>query len=786
MTRSLLNRVMSPGIHFMRRWTLAARFGLLSGAASLMVVLLSVYGGVQSVSAWRGTRLEVEGVAQVDALTALSHRLHLLHSAWQLNALAPDAPGAQSALRDAAGHLQQAISVVDGLPDFQRQHDLKPSWSVLHTSLNATLQSAQHTGSMPNAHEISLQTAALRRLILLTGETSTLLLDPEAEAFHLMLVLVDRFPPLLDTLTLFRGKAITRNASSTLADSGNAELATLRKQLQHQSDDITHAFDAMQRAGKPGASAWVTTAGVFGGYAAQIERQAGTMADPKDGLALFQRGEVVLGTAMAFNQSIRDRLRVTLGERIRAQQIEIAAYVMAGAFTVLIMGYLMMAMHTALISSMEAMTGTIDDVSQGNLTRHMDVVGQDEIAHMGHGVNAMTVRLARIVATIRSNAVLVANGAKQLGDGAMALAQRTEAQSRKLSSTADGLRHIRHAMSDSQTATSELRERVERVQAMATEGQEAMPRAEESMQQIELGSQSMREIVNMIEDIAFQTNMLALNAAVEAARAGEAGSGFAVVAGEVRKLAGRCANAVADITSLIEQSSIQVGEGSRHIADISRILADLDSSMRGMSQHVAQVAQGTVRQQQAMVDVHQTLEGLDEINRENSQAVALTRAATEQLLLRAASLSRSVQGIRLPQGSADEAQALVDRAVGLLREVGLERALPTFHDPLGPFVDRDLFVVGATREGLQAFVSGDAQAGGHPLPMLTTKSGLLFTQAIWHAADAGENWIEYESCDPATLEMQTKLACVAKVDEDLAVCGIMNKGSVFESRSGQS
>jgi methyl-accepting chemotaxis protein len=785
MTRSLLNRVMSPGIHFMRRWTLAARFGLLSGAASLMVVLLSVYGGVQSVSAWRGTRLEVEGVAQVDALTALSHRLHLLHSAWQLSALAADAPGAQAALRDAAGHLQQAVTAVDGLPDFQRQHDLKPSWSVLRTSLNATLQSAQHAGSMPNVQEISLQTGALRRLILLTGETSTLLLDPEAEAFHLMLVLVDRFPPLLDTLTLLRGQAISASAASTPAQSGNAELAMLRKQLQRQSDDITHAFDAMQRAGKPGASAWVTTAGVFGGYAAQIERQSGTLADPKDGQALHQRGEVVLGTAMAFNQSIRDRLLVTLGERIRAQQVEIAAYVMAGAFTVLIMGYLMMAMHTALISSMEAMTGTIDDVSQGDLTRHMDVVGQDEIAHMGHGVNAMTGRLARIVATIRSNAVLVANGAKQLGDGALALAQRTEAQSRKLSSTADGLRHIRHAMSDSQTATTELRERVERVQAMASEGQEAMPRAEESMQQIELGSQSMREIVNMIEDIAFQTNMLALNAAVEAARAGEAGSGFAVVAGEVRKLAGRCANAVADITSLIEQSSIQVGEGSRHIADISRILAELDNSMRGMSHHVAQVAQGTVHQQQAMVDVHQTLEGLDEINRENSQAVALTRAATEQLLLRAASLSRSVQGIRLPQGSADEAQALVDRAVGLLREVGLERALPTFHDPLGPFVDRDLFVVGASREGLQAFVSGDDQAGGHPLPMLTTKSGLLFTQAIWHAADAGESWIEYESCDPSTLEMQTKLACVAKVDEDLVVCGIMNKAGVFESRSGQ-
>jgi len=278
MIRSLLNRVMSPGIHFMRRWTLAARFGLLSGAASLMVVLLSVYGGVQSVSAWRGTRLEVEGVAQVDALTTLSYRLHLLHSAWQQSVVAADAAESKTALREAAARLQQAIATVDALPDFQQQRDLKPAWATLHATLTATLQSAQRTGTFPSARDISAQTGALRRLILLTGETSTLLLDPEAEAFHLMLVLVDRFPPMLDTLTLLRAQAIGSGEPSTEVHKDNTELAALRKLLQKQSDDITHAFDALQRAGKPGASAWVTTAGVFGGYAAQIERLSGNMA----------------------------------------------------------------------------------------------------------------------------------------------------------------------------------------------------------------------------------------------------------------------------------------------------------------------------------------------------------------------------------------------------------------------------------------------------------------------------------------------------------------------------
>ena len=484
--------------------------------------------------------------------------------------------------------------------------------------------------------------------------------------------------------------------------------------------------------------------------------------------------------ARRFDEATQQRLTQVLGERLHVQQLHILAYVLAAAFTVLVVGYLMMAMHSAVMSSMEAVTGAIDEVSRGDLTHRHEVTGQDEIAHVGHGVNAMTGRLARIVATIRSNAVLVGNGARQLADGALGLAQRTEAQSLRLSETAGGLRQLHNVMMDNQTAATDLNGRVEHFKQMTAEGREAMPRAEQSMQRIEEGARCMRDIVSQIEDIAFQTNMLALNAAVEAARAGEAGTGFAVVAGEVRKLAGRCAAAVTDITALIEQSSGQVSEGSRHIEDIAHILSQLDESMRGMEHQVSLVSGGTHAQQQALLDIQRTLDGIDEINRENTQAVTATRSATELLIQRAGSLSRSVQGIRLPQGSADEAQALVDRAVALIREAGLGQAMPQLQDPNGSFVDRDLCVLGATRDGTLCFISGDIHAGGQPLPPLTTRSGMLFDQAVWHAADRGEPWVEYESCDPGTLEMQVKLACVAKVDEDLVVCGIMNRGIAFD------
>ncbi len=779
MQASLLQSLMAPGIHLMRRWSLAARFGMVSGAASLMVVVLALYGGWRSVNDWRVTRAELRGVEVADRLVQLTAQVNQLHAALRRQQLLPSAESEAQLQRVRQG-LSEGVDRVQGMPFLSSHEELKSSWAVAKVDVERYL--ADSRAARPVALDPSKPLTGLRRLTLMVGEQSGLLLDPDIEPFSLMLVLVDRFPPMLDTLTRLRNTALL-NAGKEMADADElVELGVLRKLLQAQVDDTGIALGALQRAGKPGASAWTSMSGQMANYANQLERQASLPPAAPERLATFQRGEEVLRSSLTFHQSIQQRLTTALQDRKRLQQAEIAGYAVAGLFTVLIMGYLMMAMHSALMRSMDAMTGTIDDVSQGDLTRRMEVVGEDEIAHVGHGVNAMASRLSRIVATIRSNAVLVAHGAQQLGDGALALAHRTEAQARKLTETSNGLRHIRHAMSDNQSATDELMDRVGRLQAMTHDGRDAMPRAEQSMQQIESGSQSMREIVSMIEDIAFQTNMLALNAAVEAARAGEAGTGFAVVAGEVRKLAGRCANAVADITGLIEQSNLQVREGSVHIGDISRVLGQMDEVMHSIRAQVDQVVKGTAQQSQALTEVHQILEGLDEINRENTHAVAHTRSATEELMLRAATLSRSVQGIRLSQGSADEAQAMVERAVAHIQDVGLSAAMGALTDPDGPFVDRDLFVLGASRDGVQQFISGDASGQGQALPTLTTKSGLLFAEAIWAAADRGENWVEYLVCDPATLEMQSKLACVHKVSDDLLVCGIMSRVDGFAAQ----
>ena len=119
--------------------------------------------------------------------------------------------------------------------------------------------------------------------------------------------------------------------------------------------------------------------------------------------------------------------------------------------------------------------------------------------------------------------------------------------------------------------------------------------------------------------------------------------------------------------------------------------------------------------------------------------------------------------------------ALLERAARLIKEQGLNAALPVLHDPSAGFMDRDLFVFGIGRDGVHRFVSTDPEATGQQLPMLASRDGGLLHEALWRAADSGQQWVEYQSCDPETLEMVPKLACVLKVDEDLLLGSPLHK-----------
>jgi methyl-accepting chemotaxis protein len=777
----LFDWALRPGVRLMRRWNLTVKFSMLSGLAFAIILSMTVYGTRQQWSLLQGTRDELKGTQLVSDITRVAwltqaHR-DLLNVAASGGQLAPDA------LSNTRADLRKAMNLVDADLASSSQPLLEERWKPIKQTVLAMTETPDGRapqeapgGRGRKVFDVHTeQVHALRQLLFMVGETSTLLLDPEPDAFYLMLAVVDRYLPLLETVAQMRGKGVAMLSSGAIAATDERSMADLAQHLHAQLADMSQVFAALDRSGQPASAGWSPTQALMGSYADELVQAMGTEVSHDKALVVLERGNQAIGSAMSLNEALLKRLEAQLQARQRAQTWVVALYITVAALTILGISYLVVAAQSALTSTVESMTQTIDDVSRGDLTRPLDVIGHDELANVGRGMNRMALKLSAMVASIRSNAVLVALSARHLADGALALAQRTESQTQRIqeiNKCVDQAQRVRH---EAERTTRELAEQVEQVRTVAEGGSATMPEAGQTMTQIEAGAHRMREIVGLIEDIAFQTNMLALNAAVEAARAGEAGSGFAVVAGEVRQLAKRCAQSVAEISDLIEQSTLQVGDGVRHIAGLTHTLDQLVAGVHRIAGEVEQLSHNSVQQGQILDAVSQTLDGLKLLTGENAQAVSGTQGASDQLMLHAGSLSRSVQGIRLAQGSADEAQALADKAAALVQELGLSAALPALQDASGAFVDRDLHVLGVNREGVQLFVSGDPGAAGTPLPMLTSSDGFLLSDALWQAADAGRTWVEYEACDSDTLEMVAKMACVSKVNDELLVCGVLSK-----------
>jgi methyl-accepting chemotaxis protein len=166
---------------------------------------------------------------------------------------------------------------------------------------------------------------------------------------------------------------------------------------------------------------------------------------------------------------------------------------------------------------------------------------------------------------------------------------------------------------------------------VAARGGAAVHRVVSTMDEINLASRRIGDIIGVIDGIAFQTNILALNAAVEAARAGEQGRGFAVVASEVRTLAGRSAEAAREIKALVGTSVAKVDAGGQYVRDAGTTMDEIVASVDRVQAIIEAIAGAADAQRAGIGQVNRTVVTLDQNTQQNAALVEQTAAAAQQV-----------------------------------------------------------------------------------------------------------------------------------------------------------
>ena len=508
---------------------------------------------------------ELAGVVNLAPIPAieqalLTHRNLMTRHAYEVDPVGDDQ------VKSAAQAVEQSLQA------FADTHQNNPSFEVIQQGW-AALQS--------EAGKLEVEQSNLRHDKLLTEvrhlykhitAASSLIQDPALGTYYMVILASERLPQLRDLLAQVRDRA------ATIADFGlfQAEgysglrfrLDLISATLQELEADLTLLYQI--------EPAYRAELGQQTDALMQLVRQGvETMENKmmKDQLVQLSTKEVqALGDKMdeaitALAGHVRQRLEADLRQRLAANQRHFWWVTAPLTASLLLYLYLMIGAYLSLHETVARVRDIAARVNAQDLSQHIEIVGQDELAAISRDYNVTLETLRTLMLRVRENGVTVVESATEIEARTCRSQEVIADQQGETHQVATAIKELAATSQDMAGNALQAARMTQEAQNVVGQGEDVVERTikaidhinrevlrtAETIGQLEQQCSQIGGVISVIRGIAEQTNLLALNAAIEAARAGEQGRGFAVVADEVRSLANRTQGATVEIQQMIEQ-----------------------------------------------------------------------------------------------------------------------------------------------------------------------------------------------------------------------------------------
>jgi methyl-accepting chemotaxis protein len=393
-------------------------------------------------------------------------------------------------------------------------------------------------------------------------------------------------------------------------------------------------------------------------YVAGVQRIVGMVKDGKQAEAAFSADEEMIPMLAPFLAAI-EKLNASQVEYVIAtgasntQQISSTRTqsLVAGLVAALLAAAAGMWLVRSITGPLKSAVAVADAVSHGDLTHPVTVRGSDEVSSLMRALSEMQASLSSVVSKVRQGSDSVAAASAEIASGNMDLSNRTEAQAGVLERTDASMSELGDAVRHNADSARQANQLAMQASAVAVRGGEVVGQVVETMRGINESSRRIADIIQVIDGIAFQTNILALNAAVEAARAGEQGRGFAVVASEVRSLAGRSADAAKEIKGLINASVARVEQGTVLVNQAGSTMTEVVTAIRSVTDLMGEISAANSEQSNDMSQISQAVMQMDQVTQQNAALVEQMAAAAGGLRSQSQELVQTVAVFKISEQS---------------------------------------------------------------------------------------------------------------------------------------